>query len=177
MRPWFQSRNRREQLLVTAFTLLLALVWLTSATGRLHRSWGAWRTTRSDLAAQQLWLDRHEEIESRSAAAVRNLDPARTYDATRLVATVTTLATAAGLQPAIDSPTTQRTPQFAYHTIKVAFRRANLPALLGFYDELAKQAPYLNLESIAVQTERSTTGVLNVTLLISATQIVAPASR
>ncbi|MBI2497651.1 MAG: general secretion pathway protein GspM, partial [Opitutae bacterium] len=76
----------------------------------------------------------------------------------------------------IDPPVTQRTPQFAYHTIKVTFRRANLPALLNFYDELTKQAPYLNLESMALQTDRAAAGALNVTLQVSATQIVKPGS-
>ncbi|MDI1319747.1 MAG: general secretion pathway protein GspM, partial [bacterium] len=114
------------------------------------------------------------EIEESSLAAVRNLDPARTFDATKLVATVTSLARGASLQPTIDSPVTQRTNQFALHTIKVTFRRANLPALLNFYDELSKQAPYLNLESVALQTDRSAAGALNATLQISATQIVKP---
>ena len=172
MRNWFQSRHRREQLLVTAFVIMAALIWLTSATGRLQTRWAGWRSTHADLGAQQLWLDRQKEIEASSVAAVRNLDPARTLDATKLVATVTSLASGAGLQPTIDPPVTQRTPQFAYHNIKVTFRRANLPALLNFYDELAKQAPYLNLESIALQTDRAATGALNATLQISATQIV-----
>ena len=172
MRAWFQSRNRREQLLITAFVLMGAFIWLTSASGRLQTRWAGWRSTHADLGAQQLWLDRQKEIEASSVAAVRNLDPARTLDATKLVATVTSLASGAGLQPTIDPPVTQRTPQFAYHNIKVTFRRANLPALLNFYDELAKQAPYLNLESIALQTDRAATGALNATLQISATQIV-----
>lgn len=171
MRAWFHSRNRREQLLVTAFVIMGVLIWLTSASGRLQARWADWHSTRAGLGAQQLWLDRQKEIEAASLAAVRNLDPARTFDATKLVATVTSLAGGAGLQPTIDSPATQRTPQFAYHNIKVTFRRANLPALLNFYDELNKQAPYLNLESMALQTDRSTLGALNATLQISATQI------
>lgn len=172
MRAWFQSRNRREQLLLTLFVGLGALIWLSGAAGRMRTQWSAWRSTQGDLAAQQLWIDRREEIEAAAVAAVRNLDPARTYDATRLVATVTSLASAAGLQPAIDPAVTQRTPQFAFHTIKVTFRRTQLPVLLKFYDELTKQAPYLNLESMALQTDRAAAGALNVTLQISATQIV-----
>lgn len=172
MRNWFQSRNRREQLLVTFFIVLGALIWLTSAAGRLRTGWAGWRSTQTELGTQQLWLDRQQEIEASSTSAVRNLDPARTLDATKLVATVTSLASGAGLQPNIDSPVSQRTPQFAYHTIKVTFRRANLPALLKFYDELTKQAPYLNLESVGLQTDRAAAGTLNVTLQVSATQIV-----
>ncbi len=171
MRTWFQSRNRREQMLVTFFAVMAALVWLSYAAGRLQQQIAGWRSTRGDLAAQQLWLDRQQAIEAQSLAAVRNLDPARTLDATKLVATVTSLASGASLQPAIDSPVTQRTPQFAFHTIKVTFRRANLPALLNFYDEMSKQAPYLSLESIALQTDRAAAGALNATLQISATQI------
>lgn len=172
MRTWFHSRRRREQLLVTLFVGLGALIWLTGAAARLRTQWSAWRSTQGDRAAQQLWLDRRQEIEAAAAAAVRNLDPARTHDATRLVATVNSLAGGAGLQPAIDPAVTQRTPQFAYHTIKVTFRRTQLPALLKFYDDLTKQAPYLNLESMVLQTDRAAIGVLNATLQISATQIV-----
>lgn len=172
MKNWFQSRNRREQLLVTLFIVLGALIWLTGASGRLRTRWAGWRSTQTELGAQRLWLDRQQEIEGASTAAVRNLDPARTFDATKLVATVTSLASGAGLVPAIDPAVTQRTPQFAYHTIKVTFRRANLPALLKFYDELTKQAPYLNLESVALQTDRAAAGALTVTLQVSATQIV-----
>lgn len=173
MRAWFNRRNRREQVLVTAFVVMAALVWLSAASGRLRTQLGAWRSTRVDLATQQLWLDRQQDIETRSGAAVRNLDPARTYDATKLVGTINTLAAGAGLGVAIDPPATQRTPRFAYHSATVRFRRAALPALLGFYDELAKQAPYLNLESVKLETDRAAAGNLNVTLQISATQITA----
>ncbi len=172
MRAWFSARNRREQVLVTVFALMLALAWLFAAAGRVRTRLDAWRSARAEHTAQQLWLDRQAEIESRSASAVSNLDPTRTYDATRLVATVSTLANGAGLSPAVDPPVTQRTPQFAYHTARVTFRRAALPALLNFYDEVNKQAPYLNLERIAVQTDRGAVGALNVTLEISATQII-----
>jgi hypothetical protein len=171
MRTWFEGRNRREQVLVTVFVLLIAAVWLLGAMGRLRTQLAGWRSTQTGLATQQLWLDRQQDIEARSAAAVRNLDPARTYDATRLVGTVNSLASAAGMNLTIDPPQTLRTPQFAYHTAKVTFRRTDLPALLKFYDELGKQAPYLNLESIALQSEHAAAGTLNVTLQISATQI------
>jgi hypothetical protein len=171
MRRWFEARNRREQVLVTAFVIMIALTWLSGAFGRVRSRLADWNSTRTAVAAQQLWLDRQADIEARSAAAVRNLDPAKTHDATRLVDTINALAKGAGLNLAIDPPQTQRTPQFAYHTAKVTFRRTTLPALLNFYDELNKQAPYLNLESIALQTDRSAGGAINATLQISATQI------
>ncbi len=175
MKRWFQSRHLREQLLVAVFVVLAGLIWLSSAAGRARGRLDDWRGARTAFDAQQLWLDRQAEIEAQAGAAVQNLDPARTFDATRLVATVTTLATAAGLSPSTDPPHTERTPQFAYHAVRVSFRRAGLAALLNFYDELSKQAPYLHLESITMQTDRAAPGQLGVTLQISATQITKQA--
>lgn len=172
MRTWFQARLRREQMLITAFAIMGAVVWLSGATGRVSTTWREWRSLRAQLAEQQIWLDRQQSIQSAAQDAVKNLDPTRTFDATKLVATITTMASAAGISPSIDSPVTQRTAQFTYHTSKVTLRRTNLPALLKFYDALAKQAPYLSLEQIELQTERSAPGLLNVTMQISATQIV-----
>ncbi len=174
MRAWFNQRNRREQVLLTTFILLAAAIWATAAAGRFRARLEAWRSARLEQQAQQLWIDRRDEITRRSVAAVSNLDPSRTYDATGLVSAVTTLAKNAGLAPAVDSAATQRTPDVAYHTARVTFRRAGLPAVLKFYDELARQSPYLDLNRAAIQTDRAAPGALNVTLEISATQILRP---
>jgi hypothetical protein len=172
LKHFFLTRNRREQWLITVFLLGLAAVWLSDAFGRTGAAWREWRAAGDAADTQAVWLGRQAQIEAAAAAAAGNLDPARTYDATRLVAAVNTLASAAGFRPSIDPPQTRRTPQFAYHTVKVTVRRASLAALLGFYDELAKQAPYLSLEQIAVQNERGSPGQLTATLQISAPQIV-----
>lgn len=171
MRRWFQSRQLREQVLMATFFTLAVLAWGFSALGRVRSRATDWKSAREDLAAQQLWLDRQPEIEARSRAAVRDLDPARTYDATRLVAVITGLADEAGLAPAVDSPATQQTAQFSHHRVRVAFQRAKLDSLLKFYDALSRQTPYLSLDRITVQAERADADVLSVTLQISATQI------
>lgn len=174
MKTWLQSRTLREQLLVTVLIVVFALIWLLAASDRLGARVTEWRAVGKQLAAQQLWLDQQTQIEARAADAVKNLDPARTHDATKLNAAVTAIASQAALQPSIDAPQTTRTPQFSYHTVRVTFRRASLPALLAFYDELTKQVPYLNLEAVTLQADRSNVGMLNVTLQISATQIAPP---
>jgi hypothetical protein len=171
MRAWFETRHRREQILVTVFVVMAALTWLFSSLGRLRRSVADWRSTQAITASQKLWLDRREDIEKRSVAAVRNLDPAKTLDGTRLQGTINSLASAAGLAPNIEPALKQVTSQFTYYNSKVSFRRANLAALLSFYDELAKQSPYLNLESITLQTERTSPGVINASMQISSMQV------
>lgn len=171
MKTWFQSRTMREQMLVTALVLIFAITWFVSALGRVQGRVADWRSAREQGKAQNLWIERQAEIEQRAATAVKNLDPTKTFDPTRLNSTLTTLATGAGLTPSIDAARTERTAQFAYHTVRVTFRRASLAALLAFYDELVKHVPYLNLESMIVQSDRNAPTQLSVTLQISAPQI------
>lgn len=171
MKRWFQARKPREQALLAAFTLLGAVTWLSAAHGRWRGRRDDWRASRADLAAQQLWLDQQRVITDQSAAAVRNLDPARTYDSTRLVTDIMALAAKAGLAPVVDTPVTRRATRFTYHQARVSFPQATLPALLQFSDEIARLAPYLSLEQLTVQVDRASADTLNVTLLVSATQI------
>jgi hypothetical protein len=174
MRNWFNGRSQREQALVAIFILLGAAVWLLSSVGRLRRAVEAWHSVRLEQSAQQLWLNRQGEIQQRSVAAAGDLDPTRTYDATGLVSAISSMAKHAGLAPVVDAATSRKTPPLAHHTARVTFRRAGLPALVRFYDEVTRQAPYLSLDEVAIQTDRSGPGLVNVTLQISATQVLRP---
>jgi hypothetical protein len=95
MRIWFQSRTMREQLLVTGLVLMFAVTWLVSALGRIQGRITDWRSARQEHSAQNLWIERQAEIEERAAAAIRNLDPSKTYDRT----------------PACRRPSTPRAPR------------------------------------------------------------------
>jgi hypothetical protein len=150
MKRFFLSRAPRERFLLMTFLLVAVLVWLASAAGRARVRWQAGRDVAAELATQQLWLGRRAEIEQRAKTASASLDPARTLDANRLVGEVSGLAAAAGLSPALDAPHTQRTGQFAYHTVEVAFRRADLASLVKFYRAVAQRAPYLALEETSL---------------------------
>jgi hypothetical protein len=171
MKRWFRDRKPREQALLAVFVVLGAIIWLSAANGRFRRGLDSWRFSRNELASQDLWLDRQELIRSRSAAAVQDLDPMRTYDASRMMATLTSLSAAAGLSPAIDPPATQRGTEFTLHQVRMSFQKASLASVLKFSDELIRQAPYLNLEQITLQTDRVSADTLSASLTISAAQI------
>jgi DNA-binding cell septation regulator SpoVG len=172
VKTWFMSRLFREKVLVFAFLLLGALIWLSSASDRLKGSLRDFRAAESALATQQLWLNNRPAIEEAAAAAVRNLDPAKTYDATFLVAEIMGIAGRAGLAVNTEPPRTQRSPQFSVHTVQVTTRRAELSALLKFYQELASKAPYLGLEQVSLQGDRSSPGAINATLQVASVELV-----
>jgi len=172
MKRRYQARSLREKLLILLFAAALAVWWLTLATGRLGRLVQDWRSVSAELASQRAWLDHRAAIEARAAQAAKNLEPARTLDATHLVGEVMALARQAGLAPGIDSPRTQRTPQFAYHTVEVNFRRAELGALVNFYEALNRRAPYLALEQCALSADRANPAQLNASFAIFSVEVL-----
>ena len=155
MKKAFLSRTPRERALLLVFLVAAGIIWLLSAGGRLQQRWRESRLTTADLAAQQLWLERKAAIEQRASRAASRLDPARTLDATRLVGEVSAIASRLGLAIAVEPPRTERTGQFAYHTVQVAFRRADLGGLVKFYRELGTRAPYLALEKCTLSASRN----------------------
>ncbi len=171
MKEWFFSRQIREKVLLVAFVLIGAAIWLSASTDHIKASNSTLRAAGTDIAAQQIWLDNRQAIEAAAAVAVQNLDPSRTYDATALVAEVMALANQAGLSVNTDPPRTQRTSQFAFHTLQVTSRRADFAAVVRFYTSLAERAPYLGLEQLTLRSEGST-GMLNVNMQIASVELV-----
>ncbi|AHF93049.1 general secretion pathway protein M [Opitutaceae bacterium TAV5] len=175
MKTWFFTRQTREKLLVLALIVIAALIWLSGATKRARLQYQSWRSAGADLATQQVLLDNRLAIESAAATAVSNLDADRTYNATKLVAEIQVLAGNAGLQVNSDSPTTQRTNQFAFHSVRITSRRADMSAVIRFYAELAQRAPYLALEQLTLQQDRSAPGMVNATLQIASVELIRQA--
>lgn len=176
LKAWFLGRLLREKALVLLLVLVGAIIWLSASAKRLHDSRVAARAAEATLATQQVWLNNRPAIEEAAAAAVRNLDPAKTYDATFLVAEIMGIAGRAGLAVNTEPPRTQRSAQFAVHTVQVTTRRAELPSLLRFYQELASKAPYLGLEQISLQGDRTNPGLVNATLQVVSVELVRDAA-
>ena len=155
MKGVFLRRTPRERFLILVFLAAASVVWLVSAAGRLQARRTEGRLAAGQVEAQQFWLGRKAEIEARAAKAGAMFDPARTLDATHLVGEVSALASAAGLTVTVESPRTQRTGRFAYHTVSLGFQRAELAALIKFYRALGKRAPYLALEEVTLVANRT----------------------
>ena len=97
-------------------------------------------------------------------------------DVADLVAEVTGMAKRAGLAVNTEAPRTQRSPQFAIHTVQVTTRKAELASLLRFYQELSSKAPYLGLEQVSVQGDRGNPGMVNVNMQIASVELLSEAA-
>ena len=174
VKAWFLSRLLREKLLVLALIVAGAVIWLSSAADHLKAKLGTFRLAEQTLATQQVWINAAPQIKEAAEAAVKNLDPSKTYNATFLVSKILGLANEAGLSvnTNTDPPRTQRSPQFSVHTVQVTTRRVELASLLTFYQKLASEAPYLGLEQVQIQGDRSNPGMVNATLQVASVELV-----
>lgn len=171
MKAFFLARSTRERSLLLLFVVAVGVVWLTSSLDRLGSQLRERRLAVIEAASQKLWLDSKADIEARAGQAAASLVAARTLDATRLVGEVSAIASRAGLSPVVESPRTQHTDQFSYHTVQVGFRRANLPALVKFYRELSDRAPYLALEECSLSASRANPAELDAQFSIFSVEI------
>ena len=171
MKRFFLTRSLREKALLGAFVGLVAVAWLFGAVGRARARWQEWSSLRESGKEQRIWLEHRAEIEARATKATAQLDPAKTLNGTRLVAEMSALASQAGLTAEVSGQRSERTTQFAFHTAQVTFRRADLAALLKFYEALSQRSPYVGLDQVSLAADRAAPGTLNATFRVVAAEL------
>ncbi len=171
MKRYFMTRSMREKALLVAFVGLASLAWLISASGRSRLMVQEARSLAASGAEQQLWLGNKAEIEKQAASATAQLDPARTLNGARLIGELNALAGHAGLSPEISGQRADPAPQFVFHSVQASFRRADLGALVRFYEEVSKRSPYIGLEQVSLAVDRGAPGTVNATFRVVATEL------
>ncbi len=171
-KAFFLGRLLREKILLAAFAALAALMWLSNFSRRANRAWSAQRITALELADQKQWLANRTAIENAAVKAVKDLDPARTFDDTRLVAELSSLARDNGLKFTNDTPRTERSGQFAVHTVQFNLPKTDFDALVKFYGLLAQRSPYIGIEQFSLAADLANPAQLNASLRVSSVEIV-----
>lgn len=172
LKTFFLGRLLREKLLLVIIVVLVALTFLSKFSGRVAVAWRTQRATGVMLADQAQWLAKRASIEASAGQAVKNLDPAKTLDDTQLVGELNALARAQGVRFTSDTPRTERTGQFAMHTVQFNLLKMDWDSLKRFYVELTKRSPYIGIEQFSLQSERANPALLNASLRVSSVEIV-----
>lgn len=171
-KAYFLSRLLREKVLLVAFVAIGLVLWGSAFFKRANRQWRAHRVLTVELAEQKQWLSNQATIEAAASSAVKNLDPSRTLDETRLVGEVSALAREHNLKMANDTPQTERSGQFAVHTMLVTIPRAEWQALKNFYAALASRSPYIGVEQLTLSSDRATPTQLNAVIRVTSVEII-----
>lgn len=171
-RAFFLSRLLREKVLMLLFVALGAAMWLTNFARRADAQWHSLHQLRTELADQKQWLANRAAIETGAEQAVKNLDPAKTLDDTRLVSELSAMARDANLKFTNDTPRTERGGQFAVHTVQITLTRADWEALKRFYLAVQRRSPYIGLEQLSLAADRAHPEQLNSSLRVSSVEII-----
>jgi hypothetical protein len=169
MKEFFIRRTTRERVLLLVFVLGALAWWAPAALGRIAALRRDWHSASIEQETQRLWLERREQITTRASGAAKILDPAKTLDAARAFAELSRAA--AGLGAEIAGQRTDRTEQFALHSMQVTIRRTELAGLLKFYEQLSALAPYLVIEQCSLSTTRANPGKLDASFRIYAIEM------
>lgn len=172
MKRFFLARTLRERVLLMAFAVLIVALWAPSVLGRLAGWRRDWASARVNGETQQLWLDRQAEVEARAGRAAQALDPTKTLDAPRVFAELNGMAS--GLTAEVAALRSERSEQFAIHTVQVNIRQADLAAVLKFYEQVTARAPYLGIEHCSITAERANPGRISAAFRIYSIEAVAP---
>lgn len=170
MKRFFQQRSNRERGLILIFGLIAVAWWGTSLVGRSRDFFREWTSLKADASAQELWLQNRESILARVSAAGQTLDPAQALDSAQSFAELNAMLR--GLNAELGSQRTDRTEQFALHSVQVNIRQAGLAAILQFYEKLSARAPYLGIDQCTFATDRANPGLLNASFRIYSIEVV-----
>jgi hypothetical protein len=172
LRAFFLRCLLREKVLMTAFIVMAAAVWMFSVAGRVSRFTRAIRVTTLSLNEQQLYLSNRASIEAQAQAAAGQLDAVRTLDATRLLAEVSAIATDTDLKgTTTGAPKDVTSGQFSVHTLEFNVSKVDWATLKQFYLALSKRSPYIGIEQYSMQADKANPALLNASFQISSVEI------
>jgi hypothetical protein len=174
MRNFYNGKSLRERLLMLGFLVIGVLWWGSDLAGRVRNHVGVWGATAEDGKAQLLWQAQAGVIAARTAQAAGKLDAARTMNATQAFAEVSRLVQ--GLPHEMGAQRTDRTDNFAIHSLQVTFRRVDLAGLVRFYEGVASRAPYVGIDQCTISADRSTPGMVNAQFRVYSVEAVRPAA-
>lgn len=172
LKVFFLSRLLREKVMLVLFVALGTVMWLAAFSGRASTAYRAYRSSSNELTQQKQWLESGGAIEAGAVQAVKNLDPALTLDDTELVGELSALAREHNLKFTNDTPQTERSAQFAVHTVQVTLPRADWEVLYRFYVALARRSPYIGITQFSLAADRANPALLNASLRVSSVEIV-----
>ncbi len=170
MKSFFNTKSLRERVLILGFLVAGLVWWGSSALGRARQFSQEWSDINAELKTQREWLGRKDEVAERMAAVGRKLDPSRTLNAAQAFAEINRLTHSMSVE--IGAQRTERSENFARHSLQFTNRKAGMDTLIPFYKELSARSPYLGIEQCSLSTDRAAPGQLNAVFRIYSVEVL-----
>ncbi|MEO6244496.1 MAG: hypothetical protein ABIQ12_03590 [Opitutaceae bacterium] len=174
LRAYFLSRLLREKLLLIGLLAIGMLWWLSAFGSRAGQFWRTQRGTTATMEEQQLWLKNQPAIETRVQQSTSQFDAGKTLDRIKLVEALNQAAFEAGLRDnyGSNSAKSDTSDQVTLHSVDFLIRQADYSMLQRFYLNVQKRAPYIGIESFALQPNQADPNKVTLSLRASAVETI-----
>ena len=157
IRTLYKTMSLREKSLCLCFLIALLIIWSNNWLSRTLE-WNIQRNlSATELATQQEWLKRNDAISAGLSNALKRVDPSKTYAAAQLSGQIDGLIRQTGLsnQADIDPVRTREGEIFNDHNLRVRLSRISIAQLIKLNKLLQQESPYINLQSVRIQKNRT----------------------
>lgn len=155
---FYNSKNTREKIMMAGVLWILAFIWLSLISRASSENATQIENLQTKINLAKTVISQSEKIKATLAKVKKSFDPKKTVDSTNLQLLVEKCASQAGLAYTLSSPSTKDSKDFKIHTITLACRAANLPALAKFEELLQTYEPYLSVEKISLDANAKDLG-------------------
>ena len=161
MKTYFLSRHVREKILILGLIAFAVVLWgskLYSRTSDLRTATKKADTVLKEQADEIANLDFEEQ---RKDDAIRDLDPAKSYDNLKLISHITAIAEKVNLnQNGVQNTNIQNTivtklPLMNLTKMRLQLSNVEMPDVVNFYRELANDAPYISIAQFRITTSNT----------------------
>ena len=174
LRALYKRMSLREKILSLLFVLVILFLWSNNWLSRLSE-WDAKRKlTVVELQTQQQWLDRSDQFTEQLAVALERVDPSKTFAAAQLSGHIDNLIRRSGLSADIDPVSTREGEIFNDHNLRVRLGRISIAQLIELNKLLQQETPYINLQSVRIQKNRTKPEQLDVRYQINSFDLKDP---
>jgi len=142
-RQVFFSLKSRERVLLTLLIGALFLVWLALLVRAFRADIPAYLSSRRALASQSQMLERDPLVRAELEAALANVDAARTYTASQLVAKLDSLRREIGLTVDMSAATAEEAGIYTAYNVRLRVDSGNLEDLVRFNEAVQRENPYI----------------------------------
>lgn len=166
-----QNISARERFMLSAFLIVMLLLWSSSLWTRWSETSDNLRQVEHTLSQQNVWLDNSLIFESQMRSVLSKIDRSEMLNANQLAGFIDTYARDNNLRhelgtPAVGSGTVYRTTN-----LRVTFRNVDLRQLIELHLALNEKRPYIAVEAIALTANRADPRLLNARLMLSSIEI------
>jgi hypothetical protein len=175
LKAYFLSLQLREKLLLAAFLVMGALIWLTVFSGKAGAFWRKESGRLATIKRQETVLQSREAVEQRAVAASATLKPGSSLNANELSAQVNQILMAAGIRNASSSIVQAKdapNSKLALHSVRASASNVSWDSLKNFYESVERRRPYISIDELTVNLTSPQTALHSINVKISSIQVM-----